>query len=498
MPESLNKIAEQIIAAMTPEQRQGFLRSVVGGAGSSFPAPSGTLADLFQTRQPVFAPAPDRVRGFQVRLDLSGIKPPVWRRLVLPGDLTLDRLHDVIQAAMGWMDGHLHTFSTGSDPRAGSFLTRYDIEEEGEEGIDERDVRLDQVVAAKGDRLWYEYDFGDGWRHVLSVEEVLDTPPARPTVIGGRRACPPEDCGGVWGYSELAAWVRRGYDAAAVPEPFGSADEARDWLPPDWHPDHFDVGETQASLDTTLAPDVTLPDELMLIKLGLDRLGHSTLDALVKTASVLDGTMAAAPDEEQAAIAVAPFGTLLDVLGDGVRLTGAGYLPPAVVLDLGERTGAARWWIGKMNREDQTFPVHRLRSAARAVGLVSVRRGVLAPSAAARRHRGDPRALWRHIASRLPPGRTDFDRQAGWITLAVVAAGTEHDLWDDVIRHILTDIGWRTTVDGRASMLHVRNPTLDVLEILSGEAPGRRPGRDGLTAAVAAARAAIFRRADED
>jgi hypothetical protein len=243
---------------------------------------------------------------------------------------------------------------------------------------------------------------------------------------------------------------------------------------------------------------VTLPDELMLLKLGLDRLGHPTLDTLIKTASALDGTMAAAPDEDQAADAVAPFETLMDVLGDGVRLTGAGYLPPAVVIELGERTGAARWWIGKMNREDQTFPIRRLRGAARALGLVSVRRGVLAPSAAAKRHRGDPRARWRHIVGRLPLGRTDFDRQAGWITLAVVAAGTEHDLWDDVIRHILTDIGWRTTVDGRASMLHVRNPTLDVLEILSGEAPGRRPGRDGLTAAVAAARAAIFRRADED
>jgi hypothetical protein len=292
--------------------------------------------------------------------------------------------------------------------------------------------------------------------------------------------------------------VRGGYDAAAVPEPFESADEARDWLPLDWHPDHFDVGGTQASLDAALASAVTLPDELVLLKLGLDRLGHPTLDTLIKTASALDGTMAAAPDEDQAADAVAPFETLMDVLGDGVRLTGAGYLPPAVVLELGERTGAARWWIGKMNREDQTSPIRRLRGAARALGLVSVRRGVLAPSAAAKRHRGDPRARWRHIVGRLPLGRTDFDRQAGWITLAVVAAGTEPDRWDDAIRHILTDIGWRTTVDGRASMLHVRNPTLDVLEILSGEALGRRPEQNGVAAAATVARAAIFHRADED
>lgn len=219
---------------------------------------------------------------------------------------------------------------------------------------------------------------------------------------------------------------------------------------------------------------------------------------MIKAASAFDAQGPAEPGEEQAAVAMAPFGILLDALGDGVRLTAAGYLPPAVVLDVAERTGIARWWIGKMNREDQTFPIHRLRAAAHALGLVSIRRGVLAPSAAAKRHHGDPRAQWRHIASRLPLGRTDFDRQSGWVTLAVVAAGTEPDRWNDAIRHVLTDIGWRTTVDGQASMLHVRNPTLDVLDIMCGEALGGRPERNGVAAAATAARAANFHRAGDD
>lgn len=89
---------------------------------------------------------------------------PVWRRLELPGDLTLPRVHDVIQAAMGWTDSHLHRFRTGSDPRSAYFITEFDLDD-GDDGLLENDVRLDQLVAEKGDQLWYEYDFGDGWDH---------------------------------------------------------------------------------------------------------------------------------------------------------------------------------------------------------------------------------------------------------------------------------------------------------------------------------------------
>ncbi len=507
---------------MTAEERRGLLHVVMDDdAFASGVSPfGGMFADMFRQPDPVVGPVPAVTRGFRIRLDLSGTKPPVWRRLELPGDLTLDRMHRVIQAAMGWTDSHLHRFRTGADMRSGYFLTRYDIEQEGEEGIDEADVRLDQVVATKGDRLWYEYDFGDGWQHVLAVEAVLDPPPERPTVVTGKRACPPEDCGGVWGYSELADWVRGGYDTSAVPQPFDTADQARDWLPLDWHPDRFDVTEAQELLDRALAPEVPLPDELMLIKLGLDVRGCFTLSELVARAVELDGAVGTAvgtddpavadagaasravgapePTESQAAAAVAPFRTLLEVLGSGVRLTAAGYLPPAVVTELAARTGVGAWWHGKLNREDQTYPILELRAAARELGLISVRKGVLAPTAAARRCSGEPLALWRHIADRLPLGRKDFDRQAGWVSLAVFAAGTEFGGWTDAIRMILTDIGWRTTVDGLQAFLHIGNPTLGALEILAGRALGRAPDEDALAAAAMAARTAIFHRVDAD
>jgi len=84
--------------------------------------------------------------------------------------------------------------------------------------VPEDDLRLDQLVAVEGDKLWYEYDFGDGWDHVLRVEKVLDDPPPQVRCTGGQKACPPEDCGGIGGYEELASWVRSRYHDDLLPD----------------------------------------------------------------------------------------------------------------------------------------------------------------------------------------------------------------------------------------------------------------------------------------
>ena len=131
--------------------------------------------------EPQLLPVPSVVRGFRIRIDLQRTKPPVWRRVEVPGDILLPRLHEVIQAAMGWTDSHLHRFRTSNDRNAPEFLTQFDLDE-GDEGMLEDDVRLDQVVANEGDRLWYDYDFGDDWKHLLRVEKVLDDPP-RPLLL---------------------------------------------------------------------------------------------------------------------------------------------------------------------------------------------------------------------------------------------------------------------------------------------------------------------------
>ncbi|MFE7421733.1 plasmid pRiA4b ORF-3 family protein [Rhodococcus sp. NPDC057529] len=479
MPTSddVRRLAEQLMAELSPQQQQSFLGAI--GADRSM----ALIENALRTPEPMVGAAPTRIRGFRVRLDLAGAKPPVWRRLELPGDLALDRLHVVIQAAMGWFDGHLHRFRTGSDPRSPYFVTPFDVEE-GEDGVLEDGVRLDQVLTGTGDRLWYQYDFGDGWDHVLAVEAVLDQPPAEVRCTGGRMACPPEDCGGIGGYTELAAWVRGGCDPGSVPAPFEDAGHARDWLPLDWHPDLFDVDEANTALAAAVAAPLRVAGELAALCEQLERAGNRALTQLLERSASPAGFEVT---EADAARLIEPYLVLLDLIGDGVRLTSAGYLPPALVEQLAERTGVTGWWIGKANREDLTWPVAQLRDSARALGLVRVRKGRLAPTALARRSGNQPLALWQHILSRLPVSRTEFDRQAGWLALAVVGSGIPAEEWTRELRNLLLGLGWRTKGSPTLGTAAVASPSLDVLELLSGKTRGTITGTDPAVAATARA-----------
>lgn len=112
---------------------------------------------------------------------------------------------------MGWGHSHLHKFFQGTVYERRKFLTDYDLSE-GYEGISEFEVRVDQVLHKVGDKLRYEYDFGDGWDHTIEVEKVLPETLSAPRCIGGRRACPPEDCGGVPRVpSTPSTWIRRNW-----------------------------------------------------------------------------------------------------------------------------------------------------------------------------------------------------------------------------------------------------------------------------------------------
>ncbi len=133
---------------------------------------------------------------YQLKVTLMGTDPPIWRRLIVPGDTTLRRLDRIIQAAMGWTNCHLHTFTVG-----GVVYAEPDPEWEVS---DERRVRLADVAREEGEAFVYEYDLGDSWRHQVLVEKVIvETGEARgPRCLGGEGACPPEDSGGVGGYYE--------------------------------------------------------------------------------------------------------------------------------------------------------------------------------------------------------------------------------------------------------------------------------------------------------
>ena len=164
---------------------------------------------------------------YQLKITLQDIAPPVWRRVVVPGEFTLLDLHHVIQIAMGWEDCHLHDFTIQRK--------RYALpsEEDFDDSADERTVKLRDVVARARSKFIYQYDFGDGWYHTIVVEKTADDTVTKvPMCVDGARACPPEDSGGPWGYIEKLE---------ALSNPSDSDTEyLREWMG-DFDPEKFDL-----------------------------------------------------------------------------------------------------------------------------------------------------------------------------------------------------------------------------------------------------------------
>lgn len=167
---------------------------------------------------------------YQLKITLRHCTPPIWRRVLVPGELDLDDLHKVIQTAMGWTDSHLHGFRKGQ---------RVFMCPEFEGDLDDEDtfIGLDEVCPEVGDRLDYDYDFGDGWEHEILVEKITAQPWAPPRCLDGARACPPEDCGGPPGYQRLVSVLEGLEDAAEEFE-----------FEPDFNPECFDLQVTNANL----------------------------------------------------------------------------------------------------------------------------------------------------------------------------------------------------------------------------------------------------------
>lgn len=135
---------------------------------------------------------------YELDVRLREIEPPIWRTIEVPGSSTLEDLHFAIQVAMGWTNSHLHSFQI-KDTGYGM------VEVEGNELEleDEREFRIADL-AKTGDVFRYEYDFGDGWEHAITVKKVTSSSKAvHPRCLAGKRACPPEDCGGPHGYAQL-------------------------------------------------------------------------------------------------------------------------------------------------------------------------------------------------------------------------------------------------------------------------------------------------------
>ncbi len=140
---------------------------------------------------------------YQLKVTLKDVRPPIWRRVLVP-DISLTRLHEILQVVMGWENYHLYDFEVRgdlyTDPRGKDDLDMEDASQ----------VKLSQIASKEKAKFRYIYDFGDNWQHEVLVEKLLPSEAGKtyPVCVTGKRACPPEDVGGPWGYMEFAEAIQ--------------------------------------------------------------------------------------------------------------------------------------------------------------------------------------------------------------------------------------------------------------------------------------------------
>jgi len=264
------------------------------------------------------------MRTTRLRVTMRDVEPRVERVIDVPAAITLDDLHEVLQVALGWTDSHLHQFRTDGT----TYAVPFEGWDDGEREVDERGVPLSSLPK----NFVYAYDFGDGWEHDI---EVLGSGGDRPGCVGGEGACPPEDCGGPHGYTELLQTLA----------------DAR-------HPEH----------------------EAMSAWVG-DRLRPFDQDVTSRRVRDVVGVV---PESVQ---------LLLDLLADGVKLTPGGRLPRSVVRAVQEQRPG--WYpLGRpASIEEDLQPLATLHDLLRHVRLLRLANGVLRPTKAAAKENETVRRL---------------------------------------------------------------------------------------------------------
>jgi hypothetical protein len=189
--------------------------------------PSGRRAPKRASRTgPPATPAATSVH--RLKIQLADVKPVIWRRVEIPSDAKLPEVSRILLAAMGWTDSHLHAFRVGD--------ITYGVRDPDfpDDMRSERSVTLAQIAPQPKSRFLFDYDFGDGWEHRVTVEAIVDAKDAdAPRCVAGARACPPEDCGGPYGYANLL-------DVLADPQHEGH-EEMRAWVGDEFDPTVFDL-----------------------------------------------------------------------------------------------------------------------------------------------------------------------------------------------------------------------------------------------------------------
>jgi hypothetical protein len=168
----------------------------------------------------------------RLKITLDDVKPTVLRRIEVPVDIRLDRLHLALQAVIGWTNSHLYEIRAGGV----GWSTPYPDHEGAGDFLDARKAKLDDVLEDVGTKtLKYLYDFGDGWEHTIKIERLIDPEPGilYPRLIEAKGRCPPEDIGGPWGYAEFLE---------AISDPKHKRHrELTEWAPEDFDPEQIDT-----------------------------------------------------------------------------------------------------------------------------------------------------------------------------------------------------------------------------------------------------------------
>lgn len=177
---------------------------------------------------------------YQLQIALKDFKPKIWRRVLIPADTLLPDLHKIIQTSMGWTNSHLHQFIINGTYYTEKTKDNYLWDEM--DNVDYKKIKISDFLNTEKQKIKYEYDFGDGWEHDVILEKILEPDPKikYPVCIAGKMSCPPEDCGGAWGYADMLEILKN-------PE-HPEFREFIDWLGDEFDPEEFDKNEVNEML----------------------------------------------------------------------------------------------------------------------------------------------------------------------------------------------------------------------------------------------------------
>lgn len=205
MPTMIKALSDEFSPQRSEElvETNGYQNSLLFGHDMGGSITSGTSSRAFSPDD--YTP-PQSKHRYVMRVDLNGCKPPIWRRITLPIDATFFDLHCAIQGAMGWGSMHLHCFDVKNEHANINIQIPNDYSDDwGAPSVNEYHTKLQDIVEQGHRQFYYTYDFGDSWDHKIKIEDTVESESTHPlpTILTGKGACPPEDCGGIWSYYNL-------------------------------------------------------------------------------------------------------------------------------------------------------------------------------------------------------------------------------------------------------------------------------------------------------